>query len=215
MKKLLLLIFPVMLIAMLSACNGQKKTDKAKIDYDTVPATQITIAAEYYFEGDFSYMADAAVLKDAATGTNIPVAMKEAFPKAEKEYLALDVKGAPVHACLKGYLAQKGEDEEGAAQQLVITDVVSMKKGAKAPVSKLIVGDYTTGEQKLMIAPDYTYKLVSKGGETESGKWNLANEDTMVCISGNNITLIKIDYAKGELTITDEDMGLVFKKSKE
>lgn len=212
MKKLLLTIFPVMLIALLSACNGQKKTDKAIIEYDTVPATQITIAAEYYFEGDFSYMADAAVLKDAATGINIPVAMREAFPKAEKEYLTFDMKGAPVYACLKGYLAQKGKDEEGPDRQLVITNVLSMKKNAKTSASRLIVGNYNTADQTLTIAPDYTYKLVSKGGEAESGKWNLANEDTMICASGNNTTLIKIDYAKGELIIADEDMPLVFKK---
>lgn len=213
MKKLFLTIFPVMLIILFSACSGQKKTDKANIEYDTVPATQITIAAEYYFEGDFSYMADAAVLKDAATGVNVPVAMREAFPKAEKEYLVFDMKGAPVYACLKGYLAQKGKDEEGPDQQLVITDVVCMKKDAKAPTSKLIIGNYNTADQTLAIAPDYTYKLVTVGGETESGKWNLANEDTMICTSGNNTTLIKIDYAKGELTIVDEDMPLVFKKS--
>ncbi len=212
MKKLLFLLFPVTLIAMLSACNGQKKSDKATIEYDTIPATQITIAAEYYFEGDFSYMADAAVLKDAATGTNIPVAMREAFPKAEKEYLALDVKGAPVYARLKGFLAQKGKDEEGPEQQLVITDVISMSKDGKIPASKLLIGEYKNADQTLTISPDYTYKLVTIGGESETGKWNLANGDTMICVSGSNTTLVKMDSAKGELTIVDNDMPLVFKR---
>lgn len=213
MKKLLFLLFPVALIAVLSACNGQKKSDKATIEYDTIPATQITIATEYYFEGDFSYMADAAVLKDAATGTGIPVAMREAFPKAEKEYLALDVKGAPVYARLRGFLAQKGKDEEGAERQLVITDVISMGKNGKASALRLLVGEYKNADQTLTISPDYTYKLVTVGGESETGKWNLANENTMICASGNNTTLIKIDYAKGGLTIVDDDMPLVFKKS--
>lgn len=212
MKKLSLLIFPVMLIAILSACGGQKKTDKAKIGYDTIPATQITIAAEYYFEGDFSCMADAAVLKDAATGKNIPIAMKEAFPKAEKEYLALDVKGASVYACFKGFLTQKDKDGEGAGCRLVITDVISMKKGAKASVTKLLIGNYSVADQRLSIAPDYTYQLKTMGGESETGKWNLANENTILFTSGNNTTLVKVDYAKGELSIVDEDMPLVFKK---
>lgn len=214
MKKLLFLILPVALISMLSACGGQKKTDKASVEYDTIPATEITIATEYYFEGGFSYMADAAVLKDAATGVNIPVAMREAYSKAENQYLALKVKaGTPVNTCLKGYFAMKGKDEEGPARQLVITDVLSMGDDNKTLTSKLLIGNYIDSDQTLTLAPDYTYKLASKGGETEIGKWALANEKMMICTSGNNSTFINIDYAKGELTIDDEDAPLTFRKS--
>ena len=193
---------------------GQKKADdnSGKVIYDTVPATNITITPEYFFVGDFTYMADAAVLKEWATGTNLPVAMMEVYPEAEKQYKALKtVDGEAVRAEFRGYLKSKGKDEEGAARQLVITQVVNMQKANGGVDVAPVIGEYVTPEQSLILNSDHTYTLNAKDGETEKGDWFLSTEEIVVFASKDGHTVMNLDPNKKSLSTRDE-VPVMFKK---
>ena len=209
MKKLFYVILPIVVL-MVSSC-GQKKNEKsAQIQYDTIPATQITNAMEYYFEGNFSYLADAAVLKESSTGVNLPVVIDGAFLDAEKAYTDLKSGGKPVFGQFRGILKQKGAEEEGNDNQLFITQFIDFNPQAKSG-DKLLTGEYQAVDQALSLNSDHTYKLMAKDGETESGKWYLSAEDVLVFVSGDRHTLMNVDYDKKELRAKD-DTPLVFKR---
>lgn len=213
MKNLICFVFTLTVLASLIGC-GQKKseTDAGKVIFDTVPVTNITITPEYYFSGDFTYLADAAVLKESATDANLPVAMAEVYPEAEKQYQMLEpTAGTPVYAEFRGYLKNKGVDEEGPDRQLVITQVITMEKKAKGQNNELITGTYVAPEQTLVVNPDHTYKLQAKDGESERGNWFLSTEDIIVFVTKDGHTIMNVNPAKKSFS-THDDIPVVFRK---
>jgi len=207
---------PVLLVSAIlifSSCgNKNKETGSGEVIYDTLSVTNIKIAPEYFFAGDFTYMADAAVLNEAVTGTNIPVAMEEVYPEAEKQYKDNNPKaGEPVYAEFRGYLKEKGADEEGAAEKLVITQVVTIKKSGKPASVGLLTGEYKTTGKVLTLNPDHTYKLVSEGGKAESGKWFLSTDKVLALTLGERHTIMDVNHSTKELK-TRDTTPVVFRK---
>lgn len=196
---------------LIGACGGDKKQDRSKIEYDTIPATQITIAVEYYFEGDFTYLADAAVLKETATGVNLPVVMDGVCQQVEQAYTELDKQGKPIYGRFRGILKQREKDEEGADNQLVLTQFIGFEPQKKMNPNELLTGTYRSPEETLFIRQDHTYKLTAKNGEGESGKWYLTTDKIVVFASGDRHTLMDIDYATGLLK-TKDDSPVAFTK---
>ena len=214
MKKVMYFILSLLIGTSLFSC-GQKKTESGdgKVIYDTIPATEIKIVAEYFFSGGFSYMADAAVLKEIASGTNIPVAMAEAFPEAEKQYMELKPSpGEAIYGEFKGYMREKGADEEGPDQQLVITQVNVLDKTKKNNASGLLTGEYIASDQTLTVNPDHTYELTVRGGESEKGKWFLTSADMIVFSSANSGHTIMEIRSSGKEFVTRDDVPVTFKK---
>lgn len=212
MKKIIFSILFLIAFSSLFSC-GNKKNDKGDgvVVYDTIPVTNIKIAPEYFFSGEFIYMADAAVLKETATNTNIPVAMEEHYPEAEKMYTDLKpAQGQGIYSEFLGFLKQKGEDEEGPDNQLVITKVITMDKSKKAS-SGLLTGTYSTADQNLVVNPDHTYVLSSTTGESEKGNWYLTIQDVIVFTAGNGHTIMDVNLPRKELK-TRDDIPVVFKK---
>lgn len=209
MRNLLYVVGLFMMVLLIGACSGNKKYNTAQIKYDTIPATQITIAVEYYFEGDFTYLADAAVLKETSTGVNLPIAMDGIYLQAEQEYAKLNKQGKPVYAKFRGMLKQKENDEEGSENRLVLTQFIGFEPQEKISPDKLLTGSYHAPEETLNINADHTYKLTAKNGEVESGKWYLTMDEQVVFVSADRHTLMDIDYASGKLKMKN-DSQIVF-----
>lgn len=215
MKRFFPLVVLLISALAISSC-GQKKSENTGdgvVLYDTIPVTNIQIAPEYFFAGDFTYMADAAVLKETATGRNIPVAMVEKYPDAEKQYLGMGVEaGKPVYAEFRGFIKPKGADEEGPDKQLAISQVLKMEKAGK-PSYGMLIGSYSTADLVLKVNSDHTYSLLSKGGETEAGKWYLYDEDIIVFNAGNGHTIMDIRSSGNKLK-TRDDIPVTFERDK-
>ncbi len=194
----------------LTACGNRQKTE-GKVIYDTVPHTQITIATEYYFAGEYMYMADAAVLKEEATGLILPIAMQEVFPEAVKQYKAAEPEsGEYIYAVFHGYLTRKGADEEGPEDQLVLTYVVGFDKNQHNEAYKNLVNTYRMDNNVLVLASDHTF-MHTRDNRTYNGKWFLASDNQMVLMSDTANSLIDIDYEAGTLT-TVEASPIVYRR---
>lgn len=207
MKKFACLI-GIMVTLVLPSCNRKKGVEEGKVIYDTIPVTNIKITPEYYFAGDFTYMADAAVLKETVTGQHFPIVMAEAYPQAEKKYRELELSGKPVYTELRGYLQLKGKDEEGPARQLVITQLIKMGSVLESPMS-LLNGKYAAENKKLFINPDHTYKLTSKDEKDMEGKWFLVTENALILNSGEDYVWMDIDWRNHTLS-NRKDNSFVF-----
>lgn len=201
MKRKTTILLTVALTLLLGAC-GQKKGDKQEgvVLYDTLNVTNITIAPEYFFSGDFVYMADAAILKEVVSGASIPVSMTEHFLEAEKQYTALKLEmGTSAYAEFRGYLKEKGADEEGADKQLVITQVLTMDASKKStPVTKL-TGIYTAAGIQLYLNADHSYESSSLNGKDEKGKWFLADKTILTLTTPEGHRIMDVNYLMTEL----------------
>ncbi|MCD8165065.1 MAG: hypothetical protein LUE93_02365 [Bacteroides sp.] len=195
-KSLILIISAVLL----ASCGGKGNSKQGEVIYDTIPYTEITIAPEYYFAGEYMYMADAAVLLEEATGTRLPVAMREHSITAETNYRELQPEaGEYVFARFHGYMADKQPDEEGPLQQLAITHVIEMEKNKKADSSRNLVAVYKGEGETLTLLSDHTFEWDQSGNQI-NGKWYLASEDQLVLMSGMGNHLLDIDPKAGTLT---------------
>ncbi|MCD8261697.1 MAG: hypothetical protein LUD15_09580 [Bacteroides sp.] len=190
--------------AMFASCGRKGNSKQGEVIYDTIPYTQITIAPEYYFDGEYMYMADTAVLLEEATGTRLPVAMREHSITAETNYRDLQPEaGEYVFARFYGYMADKHADEEGSAQQLVITHVIEIEKNKKADKNRNLTAVYNGEGESLSLLSDHTFGW-KKPGNQINGKWYLVSEDQLVLMSGTGNHLLDIDPEAGTLTTVSE-----------
>ena len=125
-RKLIGLLF---ILPLLAACTGNKQSDGTAqtetFTKDTIP----TGPNIFYFNGDFTYYADAATLKDCISGAILPVAMKGEYLKVEKKYQEMKPREAEAINCgVMGYLIPKETDEEGPDMQLLITGLVGFDR---------------------------------------------------------------------------------------
>lgn len=205
-------MFSLFALSLISCGQKKGETGEGKVLYDTIPVTNIKITPEYYFVGEFSYMADAAILKEFATGQNIPIAMEELYPDAEKQYLDLKLSpGKPVNAEFRGYLKQKGKEEEGPEEQLVITQIISMNPETDLSSIKALTGKYSTSDQSLKINPNHTYKFKAKDGKLEQGKWFLIADNMIVFNSESRRTIMDLNYSDEKIS-TREKSPITFEK---
>ncbi|MCC8188285.1 MAG: hypothetical protein LIP08_12490 [Bacteroides sp.] len=117
-------------------------------------------AGEYFFDGMFTYRADAASLMESATGKRIPVAMRGMFREVEESYKDVSAgNGTPVYGQFRGSLVLKEEDEEGPSEQLLITELIRFDKDRISDKLEELTGNYQSSEQQLSLRPDHTYEL--------------------------------------------------------
>ncbi|MCD8030455.1 MAG: hypothetical protein LUF85_06455 [Bacteroides sp.] len=163
-------------------------------------------AGEYFFDGMFTYLADAASLMESATGKRIPVAMRGMFREVEEKYKEVSQgNGVPVYGQFMGTLVLKGEDEEGPNEQLLITGLIRFDKDRTSDKLEELTGNYRSAEQQLSLRPDHTYELRVKNGETEKGRWFLQSEHSLICVSGPNRTVMDINYVEQSFRSRDDN----------
>lgn len=74
-----------------------------------------------FLSGEFTYMADAAMFRDCATGLRFPVAQTGDYLRTEREYTARSQGvGDPVHVRLRGHidLMPSAEESQGLGSDI-------------------------------------------------------------------------------------------------
>ena len=221
-----LLFVPFLLLS----CTGNKQQaviNTETLSSDTVPSpTNI-----FYFNGDFTYYADAATLKDCVSGATLPIAMKGDYLKVEKKYKEMEPKPMEAINCgVMGYLIDKGADEEGPEKQLLITGLVGFDRTASCSPDKRITDDiyavfrpneeHAKTKTSLTFDKDFTFlcttyqlspvKLVSEF----KGHWYRTDTNLIVLlVDGNMLYQGTIDFANMNLILeNDSDKNVVFRR---
>lgn len=225
----LVLVFPLLV-----ACTGSNnKLQKEIADSQTTVEADTTKSgpSSFYFNGDFIYLADAASLKDCATGSVFPIAMKGAYREVERKYKELDPEPLEAINCeVMGYLADKPKDEEGPDKQLVITGLVGFDRSITCSnADNLTDGTYIYYEPneenvqtitKLNLDNDYTFscavykyepaELISK----TSGHWHrMAKDNIVFLVDGDVLYEGNIDFNNMNFLLqNDNEKEVVFEK---
>lgn len=152
-----------------------------------------------YFAGEFIYMADAAVLRDCATGELVAVAMQDGFVELERAYLSLDLQSYQGVMCqVRGYIQDKEDGAEGHDKVLVVKSLIGLDSTESCNPLTTICGEWeltkgAAATKELAINPDYTYSL---GNQTQ-GRWFLSAPDSIVFIdTSEKAAAGTIDYKK-------------------
>ncbi|GEM_PF-6087580 len=205
-----------LLAALLLVCSCQSNKSKTEnTDHSAALIDEQNRQGEYFFDGMFTYMADAASLQESATGIRIPVAIRGIFREVEESYKKIsEGDGKPVYGQFMGTIVLKAEDEEGPNEQLLITEVIRFDKDRSTDKLEELTGIYKSSEQQLTIHADHTYELRVRNGEAEKGRWFLLSEHSLIFISGENRTAMDINYAERTLRSKD-DNPIVYKYIKE
>lgn len=207
------------------ACSGNKQQQETA-DTETLSADTIPPARNiFYFNGDFTYYADAATLKDCVSGAVLPVAMKGEYRKVEKRYKDMNPNPMEAINCgVMGYLIEKGADEEGPAQQLLITGLVGFDRTVSCNPDRTITDgvyafyrpDEKTAKTKtsLTFNDDYTFQCITyqlspvKLMNEFRGQWFRTAEDNLVL-------LVNVDEVLYEGTIDFTNMSLILQNDYE
>ncbi|MEG1749398.1 MAG: hypothetical protein RR249_06890 [Tannerellaceae bacterium] len=199
----------MVLLAALAACGG-KKAEMA----DT----------SWYFNGDFVYFADAASLKDCATGTVLPIAMKGDYKALEKAYLAMNPDEKESINCeLKGYLIDKPANEEGLEKQLVVTSLIGFDRTvgcSETFLTQNVYAAYITPdakpEQKTSLTLDANYTFQSSTYQLSpieltdqaNGTWHRTADEKIILLVGDSILYEgSINTAQHSLLLTKRSDG--------
>lgn len=220
-----------LLLPLLAACTGNKQsgatTDTETFTKDTIP----TGPNIFYFNGDFTYYADAATLKDCITGTVLPVAMKGEYLKVEKKYQEMKPKEMEAINCgVMGYLVPKEADEEGPDMQLLITGLVGFDRtvscNPKNVITDAVYATFHPDEKEaqtktsLTFDNDYTFQCItyqlspSKFVSDYKGHWYRTAEDNIVLlVNGEVLYEGTIDYSNMNLILqNDNEKEVIFRK---
>lgn len=171
-KQFLMLSLEAALVVVLAISCG-KNSSGSEVD-----------SRDHYFSGEFTYMADAAVLRDCATGELVAVAMQDGFLELERAYLELGVESYQGVMCrVRGYIRDKEAGTEGHDKVLVVTSLIGFDRDAVCDSSAIICGDWeltkgAVATNELSLNPDYTYSL----GNQVQGRWFLTAADSIAIL---------------------------------
>lgn len=201
-----------MVLATIS-CGGNKKGNRHANEPGNETPVQKTIATDtvFFFSGEFLYFADAAVLKDCATGSTLPVSADGEYLKTERQFISMDrVPETPVHIEFMGRRIIEPSMEEGRIQTAyVIDELLLMKADRRCHNDRLLTGIYDAGTPasgttyRLTLHPDYTCRLeIRPENEIQSGVWHRTREDRAMIVLGDGTQRYPADIVFGTKEIT-------------
>ena len=146
-----------------------------------------------FLSGEFTYMADAAMFRDCATGLRFPVAQTGDYLRTEREYTARSQGvGDPVHARLRGHidLMPSAEESQGLVPTLVIDSLLGFDDNQACNPGVMMVGIYVSedgsGRSVLHLRSDYTCSFQNYGAdgsaEHREGRWGLVAEEELALL---------------------------------
>ena len=146
-----------------------------------------------FLSGEFTYMADAAMFRDCATGLRFPVAQTGDYLRTEREYTALSQGvGDPVHVRLRGHidLMPSAEESQGLVPTLVIDSLLGFDDNQACNPGVMMVGIYVSedgsGRSVLHLRSDYTCSFQNYGAdgsaEHREGRWGLVAEEELALL---------------------------------
>ena len=146
-----------------------------------------------FFSGEFTYMADAAMFRDCATGLRFPVAQTGDYLRTEREYTARSQGvGDPVHVRLRGHidLMPSAEESQGLVPTLVIDSLLGFDDNQACNPGVMMVGIYVSedgsGRSVLHLRSDYTCSFQNYGAdgsaEHREGRWGLVAEEELALL---------------------------------
>ena len=214
------------------ACTGNKQQAMEMADAETISTDTLPSGRNiFYFNGDFTYYADAATLKDCVSGSTLPIAMKGEYLKVEKKYKEMDPKPKEAINCgVMGYLINKGSNEEGAKKQLLITGLVGFDKSASCTPSQRITDDiyavFRPNEEQaktktsLTFDKDFTFQCVTyqlspvKLLSEFKGDWYRTDKNLIVLlVNGDVLYQGTIDFTNMNLILeNDQEKNVIFRR---
>jgi len=146
-----------------------------------------------FLSGEFTYMADAAMFRDCATGLRFPVAQTGDYLRTEREYTARSQGvGDPVHVRLRGHidLMPSAEESQGLVPTLVIDSLLGFDDNQACNPGVMMVGIYVSedgsGRSVLHLRSDYTCSFQNYGAdgsaERREGRWGLVAEEELALL---------------------------------
>ena len=146
-----------------------------------------------FLSGEFTYMADAAMFRDCATGLRFPVAQTGDYLRTEREYTARSQGvGDPVHVRLRGHidLMPSAEESQGLVPTLVIASLLGVDDNKACNPGVMMVGIYVSedgsGRSVLHLRSDYTCSFQNYGAdgsaEHREGRWGLVAEEELALL---------------------------------
>lgn len=146
-----------------------------------------------FLSGEFTYMADAAMFRDCATGLRFPVAQTGDYLRTEREYTARSQGvGDPVHVRLRGHidLMPSAEESQGLVPTLVIDSLLGFDDNQTCNPGVMMVGIYVSedgsGRSVLHLRSDYTCSFQNYGAdgsaEHREGRWGLVAEEELALL---------------------------------
>ena len=146
-----------------------------------------------FLSGEFTYMADAAMFRDCATGLRFPVAQTGDYLRTEREYTARSQGvGDPVHVRLRGHidLMPSAEESQGLVPTLVIDSLLGFDDNQACNPGVMMVGIYVSedgsGRSVLHLRSDYTCSFQNYGAdgsaEHREGRWGLGAEEELALL---------------------------------
>ena len=146
-----------------------------------------------FLSGEFTYMADAAMFRDCATGLRFPVAQTGDYLRTEREYTARSQGvGDPVHVRLRGHidLMPSAEESQGLVPTLVIDSLLGFDDNQACNPGVMMVGIYVSedgsGRSVLHLRSDYTCSFQNYGAdgsaEHSEGRWGLVAEEELALL---------------------------------
>lgn len=146
-----------------------------------------------FLSGEFTYMADAAMFRDCATGLRFPVAQMGDYLRTEREYTARSQGvGDPVHVRLRGHidLMPSAEESQGLVPTLVIDSLLGFDDNQACNPGVMMVGIYVSedgsGRSVLHLRSDYTCSFQNYGAdgsaEHREGRWGLVAEEELALL---------------------------------
>ena len=146
-----------------------------------------------FLSGEFTYLADAAMFRDCATGLRFPVAQTGDYLRTEREYTARSQGvGDPVHVRLRGHidLMPSAEESQGLVPTLVIDSLLGFDDNQACNPGVMMVGIYVSedgsGRSVLHLRSDYTCSFQNYGAdgsaEHREGRWGLVAEEELALL---------------------------------
>lgn len=164
-----------------------------------------------FLSGEFTYMADAAMFRDCATGLRFPVAQMGDYLRTEREYTARSQGvGDPVHVRLRGHidLMPSAEESQGLVPTLVIDSLLGFDDNQACNPGVMMVGIYVSedgsGRSVLHLRSDYTCSFQNYGAdgsaEHREGRWGLVAEEELAL-------LLRPSTLTEQMPVLDPDAG--------
>lgn len=144
-----------------------------------------------YYAGEFVYFADAASMRDCATGERIAVSNEEDYLSAEREYSSLAAHGEAVMIEFFGRRVEEQSMEgDRMIPKLVIDSLIGFDQTVLCNPDALVAGIYEgkTPEGKYLVRmkADYTYTqslfATGRGEQVSSGRWYMCASSQIVFI---------------------------------
>lgn len=185
-------------ILILSSYKTSSFSDIGEVDMSTISHT-----TEQYFEGNLQYSANSAYFEESISGAIIPVNMSSLSSLINTEFSQIKKKkGIPVHVKLLGYLSPQQDGQEAPEAHLTIKKIKEINQSKRR--IQPMTGTYNGSGHTLTISPNHTYTLQSKNGSEKEGNWFLNSRNTMVLLSADSKTVMKINYKKKSLNGRDD-----------